>query len=139
MANRQRRYSGFTLLEALVAGLILGSAVIALCGVSNRCLSRTKINRHYDLAWQVADRQLTFIESMGINQFILDGETEGVIEQFGPEFSWAIDIREEPLDDLYLVTITVNWQEQNRIEQISLATMFNGLLGGALPITGVAS
>ena len=132
--NLKHRRRGFALLEALVASLILGSAVVTLVAVSSRSLYRSKMNRDYDLAWQLVDRQLTLVEAMGIDSFLLEGERQGVTDRFGPEFFWSVDVSSVPLGNLYRVSITVRWQQQNRAEEIVAATMLNGQIGLALVV-----
>ena len=127
-----QRRRGFALLEALIASLILGSAVVALSAVSSRSLYRSKMNRDVDLAWQFADRQLTMIEVVGIDQFLIDGEREGVTDQFGPEFFWNVELSSVDLGNLYRVSIAVRWHQQNRSEGIVASTMLNGQITSAL-------
>ena len=128
---------GFTLIEAMVASMILSMAVVTLCSLSTKSLAQTKLNREYELAWQVLDRQLTMLDYMSIDEFVLLGEREGFTDDFGKRYHWQIEVAEEPLDALYLVQIDVWWQEGQRARRITAATMLNGqstvILTGDIP------
>ena len=126
MMRRQRHQAGFTLIEAMVASMILGMAAVTLCTLSTKSLAQTKLNREYELAWQVLDRQLTMLDYMSIDEFVLLGEREGFTDDFGKRYHWQIEVAEEPLDVLYMVQIDVWWQEGQRVRRITAATMLNG-------------
>ena len=136
-ANIEKERNGFTLLEALVASMILGMAVVALIAINTRCQARTRLNRQYEQAWQALDRQLTMIEAMGIEEFITQGIMEGEISNEAEEkaqtlYSWEVETQSEEIDNLYRVNITVRWVTDNKPHVISAATLSNGKGGGIL-------
>jgi len=118
--------SGFNLVETMVASVILSGAVLAVGAISSGALTDTRLNRHYEVAASVIDKQLTLIDSVGIDQFIELGQSEGVIEELEPGYSWAVSTQYQGIDNLYLVTITVRWLERNRPRQLVAQTMLNG-------------
>lgn len=126
MPPTNRHKHGFTLIEALVASVIMAAAVMTLCALSTRCLSRTKMNRQYELAWQLLDRQLTLIDHAGIDQFLQQGIMEGVFPETNPTYQWKVQVITPTIDNLYRVNIVVWWALQNRRYQITTATMLNG-------------
>lgn len=134
--KRKQQY-GFTLVEALVAGVILSGAVMTLAGLSSRCLSRTRFNQEYEQAWQVLDRQLTLIDMMGIDEFVKEGITEGEIpgldRQEQPRYRWQADIQSEPENYLYLVTMRIQWRLDHTWHTISACAMFDGQGSSSLP------
>jgi len=136
MSKRKRQY-GFTLVEALVAAVILSGAVMTLAGLSSRCLSRTRFNQEYEQAWQVLDRQLTLIDMMGIDEFVNEGITEGEISglerEEQPRYRWQADIQSEPDDYLYRITMRVEWRLDHTWHTISACAMFDGQGRGRLP------
>jgi hypothetical protein len=121
-----RRRSGFNLVETIVASVILSGAVLALGAISSRGLTDTRLNRHYEVAASVIDKQLTLIDSIGIDQFIEQGQSEGTIEELDPGYTWAVGTEYYGVDNVYLVTITVQWLEHNRPRQVVAQTMLNG-------------
>lgn len=124
-AGRKGR-GGFTLVEALVSSVLLGMAAAALCALTTRCLVSTRLNRDHELAWQVLDRQLRLVDTMGIDAYVAQGEREGIAEMGGRVFSWQITVSLEDIGNLYEVTVMVGWVENKRSRRITASTMLNG-------------
>ena len=118
--------TGFTLVETMVASVILCGAVLALGAISTRSLVETKLNRQYEVATALAERQLTWIDYIGVENFIESGQMEGDIENFEPGYHWKVVTESQGIDNLYLVNITVSWVERKRLYSISVDTMLNG-------------
>lgn len=117
---------GFTLLEALVASVMLAGALVTLCGINTRCLSQTRLNRAYDEAWQVLDRQMTLIEHSGIDVFIDADVAKGEIEQFGRQYYWQAEVSALEIGNLYRVTLRVSWLSGGSKHHVQATTEFNG-------------
>ena len=124
--GRRGTAGGFTLLEALVASVMLAGALVTLCGINTRCLSQTRLNRAYDEAWQVLDRQMTLIEYSGIDAFIDEGVTDGEIEQFGRQYYWQAAVSTLEIGNLYRVTLRVSWISAGQAHRVQATTEFNG-------------
>ncbi len=118
---------GFTLVEMIVATVILCGAVLALGATSSRCLSYVKLNRQYETAMLVADKQLAMIDYLGVESFIQLGRNEGVFKLPEAEFRWEVVTSEEEIDYLYLVEVTVSWIERRRTYSIVVNTKLNGI------------
>ena len=121
----KKYYSGFTLLETILASVILCGSVLAIGAASTRALSYARLNRRYEIAASLADRQLTMIDYFGIDSFIESGQMEGEFDQTGPAYYWKIVSQEDEIDGLYIVNITVNWVSYNRTYSVLLDTKFN--------------
>jgi type II secretory pathway pseudopilin PulG len=119
--------TGFTLIETIVASTILCGAVLTIGAICSRSLTGTRLNRRYETALTLIDRQLSLIDYLGIDEFIAIGQTEGNFEEFAPGFSWRVITQYEDIDSLYRVTITVSWLEHNRIHSVSVDTMLDGV------------
>jgi hypothetical protein len=117
---------GFSLVETLIAGVILSGAVLTLGAISTNALTDTRLNRHYETAAMLADRQLTLIDYLGIDQFVETGQAEGVFDEYEPGYQWQISTEYQGTDDLYLVSITIHWIEGKRPHGITVQTMLNG-------------
>ena len=126
MNQRLKNSKGFTLIEALVSCVVLTGALVTLIAVNTRSMTNIRLNRQRDLAWQILDRQLTTIESMGIEEFIDQGITSGEIEESDLTYNWEIEVNSEDIDNLYQVNITVRWFNLNKFHQVSADTRFNG-------------
>jgi hypothetical protein len=122
----KRNNKGFTLVETVASSAILCTAVLTLVAITSRSLTTTRINRHYEIAASIIDKQLNLLDYVGIDDFIELGEAEGVVEDFEPGYHWAVSTEYQGIDSLYLVTITVTWVEQNRPYSVSVQTRLNG-------------
>ena len=125
--------NGFTLIEALVACVVLSAAVVTISGISTRCLNQTRLNMEYEQAWQALDQQLKIIDMMGIEEFIRQGVTEGDIEDEGEgdnqdqsRYHWDVQTEREEIDNLYRVKLTIRWNSDNKVRSVSAMTLLNG-------------
>jgi len=127
MVWAKRNNKGFTLVETAVASVILCGAVLTVGAISTRSLSGTRLNRQYEMAASLIDKQLSLIDYVGIDEFIELGQMEGVFEGIESEYYWEVVTEYQDIDSLYLVTITVSWVEQNRPYSLSADTMLDGI------------
>ncbi|MCK5270969.1 MAG: prepilin-type N-terminal cleavage/methylation domain-containing protein [Sedimentisphaerales bacterium] len=125
--------NGFTLIEALVACVVLSAAVVTISGISTRCLNQTRLNMEYEQAWQALDQQLKIIDMMGIEEFIRQGVMEGDIENEGEgdnqdqsRYHWDVQTESEEIDNLYLVKLTIRWNSDNKVRSVAAMTLLNG-------------
>ena len=126
MVRTKTNNKGFNLVETIVASIILSGAVLTVGAISTRSLVGTRLNRQYEVAASLIDKQLTLIDFVGIDEFIDLGQTEGYFEEPEPGYHWEIVTEYQDIDNLYLVTITVDWMERGRHYSIMADTMFNG-------------
>jgi competence protein ComGC len=126
MMRIRRNTKGFTLVEALTSSAILSGAVLTLVAITTRSLTETRLNRHYETAASIIDKQLSLLDYVGIDEFIELGQAEGTVEDFEPGYHWEVSTEYLGIDSLYLVTITVTWVERNRPYSVSVQTRFNG-------------
>jgi prepilin-type N-terminal cleavage/methylation domain-containing protein len=138
IGNRETR-RGFTLVETVVASAILCGTVLVVGAISTRAVSGTRLNRQYEMAALVADRQLRLIDYVGIDSFIESGQMEGVFEQFEPVYYWKVATEYQDIDSLYLVTITVSWMDGNRPYSITVDTMLDGISVSTTSSTGTVT
>jgi len=128
MSSRTKRNKkGFTLVETVTASAILCGAVLTLVAITTRSLTSTRLNRQYEIAASIIERQLSLLDYIGIDEFIELGRADGVVEDPEPGYHWEITTEYQGIDSLYLVTITVTWAERNRPYSISLQTRLNGM------------
>ena len=125
--RKKRDKKGFTLVETVTSSAILCGAVLVLTATTTRSLIATRLNRQYEIAASIVDKQLSLLDYIGIDDFIELGRAEGVVEDFEPGYRWEVDTEYQGIDSLYLVTITVTWVERNRPYSVSVQTMLNGM------------
>ena len=116
---------GFTLVETILATVVLCAAVLTVGTLSTRSLAEIKLNRQYEVAAALADRQLTLIDQIGIIDFLESGQTDGQFEQFQPPYSWKVTAASQGTPEIYLVHIIVTWTESGKKHSVSLETMLS--------------
>jgi prepilin-type N-terminal cleavage/methylation domain-containing protein len=126
MRTLKRQTKGFTLVEVIAASVILSGAVMLVGTIGTQAMMGTGLNRRYEMAASLVDKQLSLIDYLGIDAFIESGETEGESEDLGYALHWQVDTEDQEIDGLYLVRITVSWVERNRPYSITVDTMFDG-------------
>lgn len=118
-ALRPSRRRGFTLIEALLAGMILavfGTALAAGIGLASTQLQR---DRDTVRAANALDEVLTRVALVGPATLALDGPTQG---QLNETFEWSVVIDQQPLSDLFDITATVMWTRRDRPRSVSAST-----------------
>ena len=85
------------------------------------------MNRHYERAATLAEKQLRIIDYIGVEDFIRTGIMQGMIEEFDPPYLWEVETELMDIDNLYMVTVTVSWVEYNRRYSVSVDTRINGV------------
>jgi hypothetical protein len=128
MVRAKRKKRGFTLVETITASTILCGTVLTVGAISTRALTNIRLNRRYEMAASLADKQLSMIDYIGIDEFIEAGQMEGDFEDIEPAFHWEVATEYQEIGSLYLVTITVSWMEHNRPYKLLVDTMFDGII-----------
>ena len=118
--------NGFTLVETIVATVLLSFSVLALAAGATRAMSNTKLNRQREVAASLADQQLAMIDKMGVEEFILMGQTEGVFEDYEPTYTWTVVTESDIIDYLYQVRVIISWTERKKNYSVAVDTMLNG-------------
>ena len=117
---------GFTLVEVIASSIILCGAVMIVGAIGTQALTGTHLNRRYETAASLVDKQLSLIDYIGIDEIVEIGQSEGENDDSGYVYNWKIDTEYQEIDSLYLVTLTVSWVDRNRPYSISVDTMLNG-------------
>ena len=120
---------GFSLIEMLVASLLLSAAVVVLCAISTRSMTGVRLNRQYEMAWDLLDKQLTMIDYMGIDEFLELRQMSGRFNLQGvgrTVYKWEAAVNEGDLDNVYIVSISVSWDYASKQGRVSASTILNG-------------
>jgi prepilin-type N-terminal cleavage/methylation domain-containing protein len=118
--------NGFTLVEVISASIILCGAVMIVGAIGTRTLIGTRLNRRYEMAASLIDKQLSLIDYIGIDSIVEMGRMDGEFEDSGYSYNWQIETEYQEIDSLYLVTVTASWVEGNRPYSLSVDTMLDG-------------
>jgi prepilin-type N-terminal cleavage/methylation domain-containing protein len=127
MTGPKRNTKGFTLVEVIAASVILCGAVMLVGTIGTQAMTGTKLNRRYEMAVSLIDRQLSMIDYLGIDAFIESGESQGQSGDYGYAFSWEVQTEYQEIDSLYLVRVIVSWIEGQRPYSVTIDTMFDGV------------
>jgi len=120
-----RRQSGYTLIEVLVAMVILALSLTVLLRIFSTGLRNISVSEDYARAILIAEAQL---ESAGTGYVLAAGSTDGVA---GQKYRWTQTIEtylpypdsatiKVPLD-AYTVTVDVEWPNADRMRRVSLS------------------
>lgn len=131
--RRMNRQRGFTLIEVLLAGLILAVFGAAMAGMINTGLTQMARAEDFREAARWLDEVLVRVDVIGPAILSEEGPTSG---QLDGKYGWAVQI--DPLLDgsLYQVTATVSWQRGQRERSVSAYTLINDAPGSRLGTIG---
>jgi general secretion pathway protein I len=123
-ANETLEYShehGFTLLEVLVAVVILGTALAVLLAAVNKNLILASKSKNLTIAGILAQKKLTEIELEGFPEI---REEKGEFEE-APGFNWFLSIRPFEISQLgteiRVVRLLIIWDEGEKDFEVTLA------------------
>lgn len=122
-----RQQLGFTLIEVLVAFMILAMSLSVIFRIFSGGLHNVAISEDYAQAMLVAEAQLA---SAGLDEPLLDGVTAGewdtrfrwqrVVEPYRP---WEQDKALAVPLQAYRVTISVDWSDAGQTRQVTLSSV----------------
>ncbi|MBP8304662.1 MAG: hypothetical protein KBE04_11095 [Phycisphaerae bacterium] len=127
MDRRGRRNRGFSLVETIVASVVLSGVVVTVGAISSRALVSTRLNREFEAAASLIDRQMAILQYAGVDQLVDAGGTmEGQVDDIAPGYRWVATAAYEGIDALYRVIITVTWADQGKAYSLAMETQLNG-------------
>lgn len=119
-----KRYKkGFTLIEIVVAAMILSAATITIGAICNKCVRSVKLSQEHEIAWEVLDKQLNIIDYLGLKTFIDADRMAGEIDENEMKYHWQLKLEQRDIDGLYDVDISVSWLNGKAGHMISASTM----------------
>jgi general secretion pathway protein I len=129
------RQSGYTLIEVLVAFVILALALTVLLRIFSGGLRNVSVSSDYATATLIAESRLA---AAGIDTPLRPGETSGTE---GERFAWTVSVQDyQPWPgyrsaargvDAYRVTVTVEWPHGDNTRTVGLSTVRLHTVGGS--------
>lgn len=107
---RKGSRSGFLLIEVLLAGAILGIALIVMSIAVARCVHGLSVSSNYRAASQVLGERLAYFDT---EHDLRQGVWDGDVERDGRTFTWRHEII--PTDDprFFKEKIQVSWNQSD--------------------------
>jgi general secretion pathway protein I len=128
------RQSGYTLIEVLVAFMILALALTVLLRIFSGGLRNVSVSSDYATATLIAESRLA---AAGIDIPLRSGETSGTE---GERFAWTVSVQDylprpgyrsaARSVDAYRVTVTVEWPNGDNTRSVGLSTVRLRTVGG---------
>jgi type II secretory pathway pseudopilin PulG len=124
--DRQRRHcgAGFTVIEALAAGMLLALAGMAIGRAVVGAMGSLRLSSQLQQAAQLLDQTLTRIDLIGPSRLLEEGPTEGEFDD-NPGFRWSAEIEPRFEGYLYDVTVRVTWDTAEGPRPVEAATRLN--------------
>lgn len=120
----KRRVAGFTLLEVMVALLIIGLALPALMGRMASMAGTVGYNRELTLAHWVAENKVQEIElTERLQNIVPKGRQAGDIEMAGIIWDWSVEAEEQKDDFRGTLKIYVRVGPQGQEPMVELVTL----------------
>ena len=118
--------NGFTLVEVLVAGVILALSAVALGLTVSNCIHSLSLARDYQRAAELLDKTFTKIDLIGPARMFYEGPTQGVFNEPHHKFAWQAEIDSRLEGNLYQVTVRILWQTPSgKPRSIKAQTLLN--------------
>lgn len=124
--TRRKRRAGLTLVEVILALMIIGTGLVALVAAVSRCLAVPRLAQNFDTARELLG-QLEAEEPLQAEEDIEDAAGRGTFDAPHANFSWERTVEqegEEEEDGLWRVTTTISWTENNRTRNEQVVTLF---------------
>ncbi len=86
------RLRGFALVDGIVAGVLLGSALAVIIGLAGRALSSQRLGAELHKAAMLADERLHLVLAMGPERYESVFDMRGVCEAPFGDFRYEVDL-----------------------------------------------
>ncbi|MGQ9523389.1 MAG: type IV pilus modification PilV family protein [Armatimonadota bacterium] len=107
LCRHMRRPAGFTLLEMLVAMVLLTVGITGTMGALSGILQGARLADDYTTASLLAQSRLTELEQV---DGLVEGTAEGDFGEDYPGWRWEQEVIQAESEGLLQVTVTVIWQ-----------------------------
>jgi type II secretory pathway pseudopilin PulG len=125
-----------TLVEVLVAAVLLGVGVVGLISVASLSLRNQQRTEQRAAALCLAQEQLAQVELVGPRLWLLGHPTQGSQAGGGIAYDWTIGIESLAVGELYSVDVQVHWSSPGGGGSVELETWLNDYQSVARPTSG---
>ena len=120
------RHGGFTLLEVLVALIIISLALVYVAGSMAQMIDTTNSTRERTYASWIAQNRITELRLAGVVPEA--GESSGEVDFANTSWAWTAEIEETGIENLFRVDVSVSFAESDEIIR-----QVTGFIGEPIP------
>jgi type II secretion system protein I len=124
-ANYNPQSKGFTLLEVMVAVVIMATVLVTLIGLKNRSMQDVRLAEHITTATLLAKRMMAETISSSKKSQPVEEEGDFPDEESYKGYTWKRTVSKLPLPNgstIMEVRIAILWKEGTREEQVELVS-----------------
>lgn len=124
-----RSSGGFVLIDAIVASIVLGLALVVVIGLTAESLSSQARGEQLATAARLADEQLNLVLAVGPEAYPSVFDADGRCEPPFENYTYSTRIESAPLGEAMPVTVTIRWTAGGRERLLSVETRVAPRLG----------
>ncbi len=126
---RRRTSAGFALLDAIVASVILGSALATIIGLGQQALSSQRTGEEIAVASMLADEQLNLVLARGPDTYAKSYPVEGACDAPFAAYRFQVSFSGGTGGSPYRVSCTIFWGEGANARSIKIETLIAARTG----------
>ncbi len=111
------KQGGFTLLEVMIALLIIATSFIVLLHSRNQSVLAADYAKRMTVATLLATGRMSEIEQEGVTD---TGEDMGTFGEDFPEYTWKVSVSETVYEDMRSVRLEVSWSQGRGLRSVEL-------------------
>jgi len=124
--NHRSNTQGFTLLEVMIALVIIGIALIACLTLTNRCIYSHEQVQRITTATMLAQHKMSELEVQSRNGRLSLSSQRGDWPKPYGQYRWQVEFNDTPVSGVQQVTVTIIWGQQQRNEEVRIDSfLFN--------------
>ena len=104
---RSRRSAGFTLLEVMIALVIVGLTLLAMAGKMGSMLNAANTMRDYTYASWIAHNKITELRLANVVPEV--SSSSGEVRYAGVDWAWRAVVSETGVENLYRVDVSISF------------------------------
>jgi general secretion pathway protein I len=121
--RRVKDPNGFTLIEIMIALMVLSVSFVVLIGLRNRDIALAAYSHHMTEATLLARQRITEVSVSGFPDM---GESEGNFGETVTRYRWKQQVKQTPFEVVRELVVAVIWNEGSREEEVRFTTyIFN--------------
>jgi general secretion pathway protein I len=118
VCSTPREQKGFTLLEVMIALVIVGTAFVACLSLANQCIHTQTRVEHITTATMLAKHKMSELEAQARTSAATDSERSGTYEEPYAVYAWEVEYIPTPLEGIRQVQVSVRWGAEERNEEV---------------------